>query len=119
MNTYCDKINDNELSLHSTPEEMAFVLDLINAVEHPIATKLRNRIEPHVRSNANFQLNIDRKIEICGKCKGEGTLMVGNVGEMHNHDKENCYRCHGDGRRIVITSKRYENISGLTKEPEG
>ena len=77
MNTYCDKINDNELSLHSTPEEMAFMLDLINAVEHPIATKLRNRIEPHVRSNQNFQLNIERKIEICGKCKGEGTLMVG------------------------------------------
>lgn len=110
MKTYCDKSSENELVLHGTPEEIAFILDLVNSIEHPTATKLRKVLEPVVRSHDRFQLIVERKIEVCGKCKGEGYLMVGNLVEGHNNDREDCYRCKGAGRKTKITSIRYENI---------
>lgn len=109
--TYIEKTSENELALHSTPEEMAFVLDLINAIEHPIASKLRKLIVPYVRSNNKFRLQIERKIELCEPCKGSGKTNGSDKSGSHNHEKYTCDDCHGEGRRIVITTTRYENIS--------
>lgn len=107
---YCEKTSETEVALHASPEDMAFVLDLINSIEHPKATRLRKGLEAVVRSYDRFQLLIDRKIDICPKCEGVGSLMVGNLREYHNHDKEECYRCKGKGRKILVTTKRYEYI---------
>jgi len=119
MTTYCEKISDNEWALHATPEEMAFVLDLVNSIEHPTATKLRSRLEPEIRSHNGFQLLIENKIEICEKCKGEGTMNIGDRTGSHNHDKTDCYRCHGEGRRVVVITKRYKKLDRQLVEGEG
>lgn len=102
--------------LHSTTDEMAFVLDLLNSIDHKTATGLRRHIDPLIRCNNKFTIHIDTKFEICHECKGEGTVNSGSLREMHNHDNEDCEVCRGHGRRRLVITKRYENISAHEAE---
>jgi hypothetical protein len=108
---YCEKTDNNEFVLHTTADEMALVYDLVNSVDNPVAIKLRKCLDPVIRSYGKFKIHIDPKIEICNSCKGEGFIFGGNLTEAHNHHKTDCDDCGGHGRRKLVITKRYENIS--------
>lgn len=107
---YAENTDKNEIALHGTPEELAFVHDMAASISHPIAEKLRQHLEPLVRRNDKFILLIESKIELCTPCKGSGKENGCNGGMSHNLEKHKCDKCSGEGRRTKTTSIRYENI---------
>ncbi len=102
------------MALHGTPEEIAFVLDLVNSINHPTATRLRHALEPVVRSHDRFKLEIERKIELCSYCGGSQKRRVGNTRENY-YDIEPCEKCAGEGSMVKITSVRYEVLTEESK----
>jgi DnaJ-class molecular chaperone len=51
-----------------------------------------------------------RKIIICPTCQGEGTIKVGNLHEMHNHDIEPCRDCGEKGKLKRIVTIEYQKL---------
>jgi len=51
-----------------------------------------------------------KKIIICPTCQGEGTIKVGNLREMHNHDIEPCPDCQGKRNVRRIVTIKYERL---------
>lgn len=51
-----------------------------------------------------------RKIIVCPTCQGEGTIKVGNLREMHNHDTEPCTDCDGKGKLRRIVRVTYQKL---------
>lgn len=107
--TYCESTSSDQMALHCSAEQMVFLLDLLNSIEHPTATELRRVVDPEIRSHDRFEIQIHPKIEVCQKCQGEGIIEISSIGG--NHGKEDCYKCKGKGRRKLIVTKRYENIA--------
>lgn len=109
--TYCENISDNEVALHCTPEEMALMWDLLNSISHPAADRLRLAIEKEVRSFGGFDIHRISEVELCKNCKASGNIKVSTWPANYDHKIETCSDCRGVGRRIKITSWRYEILS--------
>jgi len=50
------------------------------------------------------------KTIVCPTCKGEGTVKVGNLREMHNHDTDTCPDCWGKRVMRRIVKIEYQKI---------
>jgi hypothetical protein len=120
-NTYLDithnegKPGERRFALHMEEEELGLIADLLNSVNDLRAVPLRRTVVNTIRANDFFKLEIDSFIDICSECNGSGDF------KLHDEfnqtvKKHTCPHCRGEGRRVCITTNRYEPLTPVWKD---
>lgn len=114
-NTFCDKTGEGLFALHINQQELGLVADLLNSTNDLRAVKLRQAVNNTVRRQKEFKLSIERMIWGCDECNQTGSIKI--------HDefsqliqKETCTECRGEGRMVVVETRRFEPLSPYWKE---
>lgn len=94
-----------------TPEQIHALNSLLNGCSEKVLDSIRKAIIKMVGyPNDKFRIEIKETIKSCQYCGGSEKCKVGNLQTMSN-DIETCDVCNGEGRRVKITSVRYEMLT--------
>ena len=114
-NTFCDKTGEGLFALHMEQHELALIADLLNSTNDSRAVKLRQAVNDMVRRQKDFKLTIERMIWSCDHCAQTGSIKIHDEFSQ-DYKKETCTECRGEGRIVVVETRRFEPLTPYWKE---
>lgn len=114
--TNCKNDETEKYDLHDlTIKQILSLNDLLNGCSEEVLEPIRKAFIKTFGYPVNrFKIQVKKRIKLCPYCGGSQNRKVGNLQTM-SYDIEPCDACNGEGRRIKITSVRYEMLTENNK----